>query len=362
MGDRGGGSIEGRGCVIALVTGGGGFLGSHLVRALLGRGDTVRVLARGAYPELAGAGATVIEGDVRDAAAVARACLGADVVFHTAAKAGGWGDPREFEAVNVTGTEHVIDACRAGGVPVLVHTSSPSVVHADRDIAGADETLPYARTFTAHYPRTKALAEMRVLAAASATLRTVALRPHFIWGPGDRHLLPRLVARANAGRLRQIGSRDVLTDTIHVDSCVDAHLRAASALAAAAGTRASGRAFFVSDDAPIGVWTMARRMLAAVGAPPVGPPVPVALAYAVASALEGAHVLFRLSSEPLLTRFAVSELSHVQWFDIGAAKRDLGYSPQISIEDGLRALGSTSEVRPPHQRPVPRDSAKSARP
>jgi len=320
----------------ALVTGGGGFLGVHLVRALRARGDDVRVLARGAYPELGALGATTMQGDIRDADAVARATKGVDVVFHAAAKAGGWGDPREFESINVVGTENVIAACRASGVERLVYTSSPSVVHAERDIEGENESLPYATHFTAHYPRTKALAEQLVRQAAEG-VRTISLRPHFIWGPGDRHLLPRLVARAEKRRLRQIGPRDVLTDTLYIDNCVDAHLLAADALATR--PEIAGSVYFVSDDSPIGVWTMARRMLAAVDAGTVGSPVPAGLAYAIGGLLEWTHAAFGIAREPLLTRFAVSELSHAQWFDISAAKRDLGYAPRVTIDEGLERLG-----------------------
>jgi 2-alkyl-3-oxoalkanoate reductase len=322
--------------VKALVTGGGGFVGGHLVRALLARGDEVRVLARGAYPELDAIGAATIKGDIRDSGAVARAADGVDVVFHAAAMAGGWGDPRAFESINVGGTETVVAACRKAGVGVLVYTSSPSVVHAHRDIEGEDESLPYAPRFTAHYPRTKALAEQVVRRASGSGLRTVSLRPHLIWGPGDRHLLPRLVARANAGRLRQVGGRDVLTDTTYIDNCVAAHLLAAEALARNA--ELSGRVYFVSDDAPVGLWTMARRMLAAVGGGSVGAPVPAAVAYALGGLLEGVHGLFRLEREPLMTRFAASQLSHAQWFDISAAKRDLAYVATVSVDEGLARL------------------------
>ena len=322
------------------MTGGGGFLGSHLVRALLARGDAVCILARGDYPELEALGASMVRGDVRDAPTVARAVEGVDVVFHTAAMAGGWGDARDFEAVNVGGTENVVAACRASGVGSLVYTSSPSVVHAPRDIEGEDESIPYAEHFTAHYPRTKALGEKVVRRAASKSLRTVSLRPHLIWGPGDRHLLPRLVARARAGRLRQVGPRDPLTDTIYIDNCVDAHLLAASALAANADL--SGRAYFVSDDAPIGIWTMARRMLAAAGAGTVGPPVPARLAYAMGGLLEGVHGLFGIAREPFITRFAATELSHAQWFDISAAKRDLGYAPRVTLDEGLARIARAS--------------------
>jgi nucleoside-diphosphate-sugar epimerase len=329
--------------VKALVTGGGGFVGSHLVRALLARGDSVRVLARGHYPELRSLGVETVRGDIRDAAAVVRATEGVEVVFHVAAKAGGWGDRVEFENVNVAGTANVVAACLASEVPRLIYTSSPSVVHAERDVEGENEALPYAHHFTAHYPRTKALAEQIVRRAASVRLRTISLRPHFIWGPGDQHLLPRLVARAKAKRLRQIGGRDVLTDTIYIDNCIDAHLLADRALARDASI--SGHVYFVSDDSPIGVWTMARRLLAAAGVGRVGPAIPAWLAYAIGSLLERVHVAFRLSSEPVITRFAVSELSHAQWFDISAAKRDLGYAPKVTIDEGLARVARAAEGR-----------------
>lgn len=323
----------------ALVTGGGGFLGEALVRALLQRQVAVRVLARGAYPELAALGVDCVRGDVRDAGQTAAACAGVDVVFHTAAKAGGWGAAQEFEAINVQGTQHVLAGCRAAGVPHCVYTSSPSVVHAHHDVEGGTEALPYPAHYLAHYPRTKALAEQAVLAASDAALGTVSLRPHFIWGPGDRHLLPRLLARAKAGRLRQVGRRDVKTDTIYVDNCVDAHLLAWDALRA--GKPVRGKPYFVSDDAPIGVWTMANRMLAAAGAGPVGKPVPAWLAYGLGATLEGLHAALGLEREPLMTRFAASELSHAQWFDISAAKRDLGYAARVSIDEGLARLAAS---------------------
>ncbi len=320
----------------ALVTGGGGFLGGAIVRRLLERGDSVRVLARGEYPGLAKEGAELVRGDIRDAEATTRACAGIEVVFHTAAKAGGWGDPKEFEAINVQGTANVIAGCRAGKVPVLVHTSSPSVVHSDADIEGADESVPYGTHFTADYPRTKALSEQLVRAASDASLATLAFRPHFIWGPGDNNLLPRLLARARAGKLRQVGTRDVKTDTNYIDNCVDAHLLAAEKLRA--GAPLGGRTYFISDGEPIGVWTMANRLLAAAGAPKVGPPVPAWLAYGLGATLEAAHAVFNIQREPMMTRFAASELSHAQWFDISAARRDLGYAPRVSIDEGLRRL------------------------
>src|SRR5690606_17514106 len=179
-------------------------------------------------------------------------------------KAGGWGDPEEYEAVNVHGTEALLDAARAAGVRAFVYTSTPSVVFEGRPIEGGDERLPYARRFLADYPRTKARAEERVLTADG--LATVALRPHLIWGPGDRHLLPRLVSRGK--RLKRVGPGDPLTDTIYIANCVHAHILAGARLLERP-EGASGKAYFVSDDAPVGLWTMADRLLEAAGAPPI---------------------------------------------------------------------------------------------
>jgi nucleoside-diphosphate-sugar epimerase len=324
----------------ALVTGAAGFLGGALARALRARGDAVRVLVRSPVPELEALGVEVVRGDLLDEGALTRSCQGREVVFHAAAKAGLWGRPADFEACNVTATERVLAASAASGVRALVFTSTPSVVHTGRDLEGADESLPYATHFTADYPRTKAEAERRVRASP---VPSVSLRPHLIWGPGDRHLLPRLLDRARAGKLRQVGTRDVLTDTVHVDSCVHAHLLAAAALLE--GRVAGNPVYFVSDDAPVGLWTMANRLLAAAGGPPVGPPVPAWLASAAGALLEGVQGALGLERELAMTRFAASELSHAQWFSLAAIKRDLGYAAQLTIDEGLAALAAWHRAR-----------------
>jgi nucleoside-diphosphate-sugar epimerase len=320
----------------ALVTGGGGFLGGALVRALLTRGHEVRVLSRHDSPSLRELGADTVQADLRDPDAITLACQGMEVVFHTASKAEAWGDPEEYEAINIQGTRNVVDACRAGGARALVFTSTPSVVHDAKDIEGEDESLPYATRFFADFPRTKAIAEKDVRAASDSQLLTVALRPQLMWGPGDRHLLPRLLERARAGRLRKVGSRDVKVDTTYIDNCVEAHLLAAAKLVL--GTQLGGRVYFVSDGSPVGLWTMANRLLAAAGAPPVTRAVPAWVATALGATLEGIHRAFSIEREPGLTRFAASQLSHAQWFDISAARRDLGYAPRVSIEEGLARL------------------------
>ena len=317
----------------ALVTGGGGFLGGAIVRKLLARGDTVRSFTRSAYPWLGELGVEQIHGDLGNPADVRAAVAGCDVVFHVAAKAGVWGRYKDYHATNVVGTHNVIAACRQAGVSRLIYTSTPSVVHTGCDLEGATENLPYARHFLAHYPATKAIAEAEVLAANDAALRTVALRPHLIWGPGDPHLIPRILAKAKAGKLRRIGTRSVTVDVTYVDNAAEAHLNAADRIGDCAG-----KAYFISNGEPILLWDFLNRILADAGLPPVTRSIPVGVAKAGAFALEKIYRLLRLSAEPPTTRFVVSQLSTSHWYDIAAAKRDLGYVPAVSIEEGLRRL------------------------
>ena len=229
----------------ALVTGGGGFLGLAVVEQLLARGDQVRSFARGPYPGLADLGVEVRRGDLRDAQAVEQACAGCDVVFHVAAKAGIWGRYAAYYEPNVRGTQNVLAACREHGVHRLVYTSSPSVVFDGRSMEGVDESVPYPQRQHSHYAATKALGEQAVLAANGTTLRTLALRPHLIWGPRDNHLVPRIVSRGRAGTLRRVGDGTNKVDTTYIENAARAHLLAADALAT--NPRAAGRPFFISQ-------------------------------------------------------------------------------------------------------------------
>jgi nucleoside-diphosphate-sugar epimerase len=328
----------------ALVTGGGGFLGGAIVRRLVARGDCVASLARGHYPELDALGVVQHRGDVADADAVRNAVAGCEVVFHVAAKAGIWGRYDEYHRANVVGTRHVLDACRRHGVRRLVHTSSPSVVFNGRDMEGVNESVPYPRHFEAHYPRTKAEAEKLVLAANGPDLATVALRPHLIWGPGDNHLIPRLIERARTGRLWRIGASSKKIDTIYIDNAADAHLRAAERLAV--GSPVAGKAYFLSQGEPVPTWEFVNRVLQAAGVPPVTRGVPLWVAYTAGALLEAWYGLLRMRSEPPMTRFLARELATSHWFDISAARRDLGYEPKVSIDEGLRRLFAPSPPGP----------------
>jgi len=340
----------------ALVTGGGGFLGGAIVRALVTRGDSVRSLARGDYPELKALGVEALRGDVNDPAAIGPAAEGCDVVFHAAAKAGVWGPYREYYRANVEGTRRVVAACRAGGVGRLVYTSSPSVVFDGRDMRGADESAPYPARHEAPYPATKAEAERLALAANGPGLAVAALRPHLIWGPEDNHLVPRIVARGRAGRLRRIGRETKLIDATYIDNAAEAHVLAADRLAAGPDSPPAGRAYFIAQGEPLPVWDLVDAILAAAGLPPVTRTVPAWAAHAAGAAFEGLYRLGRIGAEPPMTRFVARELTTAHWFDLGAARRDLGYNPRVSTSEGLRRLAAWFQDPAP---PGPSSSAIS---
>jgi 2-alkyl-3-oxoalkanoate reductase len=322
----------------ALVTGGTGFLGRHLVERLLAQGRSVTVLGRTPSAELEARGVRFIRASLDDAPAVEAACAGMGTVFHVAAKVGVWGRYEDFFRTNVLGTRAVLAGCQRHAVPRLVYTSTPSVVYNGRDLAGADESLPLTTACPSPYPLTKAIAEREVLAAHSAALRTVALRPHLIWGVGDPHLVPRVLARARAGRLRVVGQGKNRVDMVHIENAVDAQLLAESA------ERAGGRAYFITNGEPVVLWDWINGLLQALGEPPVTRRLSLGAATALGGACEFAWRTLSLRGEPPMTRFIAAELAKDHWFDLGAARRDLGYAPRVTMAEGTAAL--VASLRP----------------
>ncbi len=327
----------------ALVTGGGGFLGRTIVEQLVARGVQVRSIGRGEYPELTALGVEVVRGDIRDAAAVNAACTGIDCVFHVAAIAGIGGPWSRFYEANVIGTQHAIDACRKHGVPRLVTTSSPSVTFAGRDQCGLNEQqaipdLDWLAANRCHYSRSKALSEMAVLAANSVELATCVLRPHLIWGPRDQHLIPRLISRAQSGRLRRVGEGTNKVDIIYIDNAASAHLQAADALALE-NSPVRGQAYFLSQGEPVNCWEWIDEMLALANLPPVRKSISFRQALRIGAICEAAYALVRTTREPPMSRFLAWQLASSHWFDISAARRDFGYVPRVSTAEGMRRLG-----------------------
>ena len=315
-----------------LVTGGGGFLGSAICRRLRGAGHEVAAVARGNYPELERIGVRLYRGDLADAAAVAPAFDGRDLVFHAAAKAGVWGPWEEFYRSNVVATGVVLEQCRAQGVRRLVYTSSPSVVFGAEDHENAVNDLPYPTEYLAHYPKTKAQAERDVLAANGPDFATVALRPHLIWGPGDPHLLPRLVARARAGRLRIVGDGRNKVSLTFIENAAAAHVQAASRLEPGIGW--AGKPYFVNDPAPVVLWEWLNGFLAQIGVAPVQRSVSPGLARSAGWLLEGIWGL-GFSGEPPMTRFIAEQLCRSHWYDLKPAIDAFGAWAQADLEAAL---------------------------
>ena len=319
-----------------LVTGGGGFLGGYIVRDLLERGWEVAVFGRSARPDLERNGVRVFIGDLSDQEQVHEACKGFEAVFHVAAQTGVWGNWESFYRPNVDGTQNVIDACQAQGVRSLVYTSTPSVVFTSEALKNADESQPYGEKWLCNYAHTKSIAEHEVLEADDPDgLRTIALRPHLIWGVGDPHLIPRIIERAKKGRLRIVGDGDNLVDITHVANAASAHLLALDALESGTG---GGKAYFISQGKPVRLWDWINDLLGRLGIPPVVNKISLKKAYAAGAVLEGIWKVLHLKDEPPMTRFVAVELAKDHYFNIEASRRDLGYEPTVSTEAGLAEL------------------------
>lgn len=335
-----------------LVTGGGGFLGQALCRGLVERGHAVTSFNRGHYPALDALGVRQVQGDLADRDAVLAAFAGGfdaapfQAVFHNAAKAGAWGSYDSYHRANVVGTRNVLDACRAHGIGKLVYTSTPSVTHrATHPVEGGTaETVPYGENFQAPYATTKAIAEKEVLAANGKQLATVALRPRLIWGPGDAQILPRLVERAKAGRLRFVGDGENRIDTTYIENAAQAHFDAFDHLAP--GAACAGKAYFVSNGDPRTTRETINALLAAAGAPLVDKTIPFRLAYAIGVACEALWTVLPLKGEPPMTRFLAEQLSTSHWYSMAPATRDFGYVPRVTFDEGLRRLTASLQAAP----------------
>lgn len=332
----------------ALITGGSGFLGKAIIKELIKYNISVVSYQRNFSLELEQLGVKQYLGYISDFQNLYQICKTHkfDIVFHTAAKASSWGPYSDFFKTNVLGTKCIIEICKLKGIKKLVFTSSPSVIFTGKDIEGANESIPYPdpSKYKAYYPKTKAIAEKIVLKANSSNLATIALRPHLIWGPGDNHLAPRLIKSAKTGKLKIIGTGKNKIDTIFIDNAVYAHLLAANALSPS--SLCSGKAYFVTNNEPRPIAEIINLILQAAGLPPVTKSINKNLAYSMAFILESFHKLLKLNYEPIITRWVVEEFASSHWFDTSAAKHDFGYTPIISINDGINILKKWYENHP----------------
>jgi nucleoside-diphosphate-sugar epimerase len=258
-----------------------------------------------------------------------------DAVFHVAAKADFWGHPDDFYRANVRGTEVLLTASQAQGVGKFIYTSTPSVVFGGRDICGVDESAPYPAWYLGLYPETKAIAEQTVLANNGVNGQaTCSLRPHLVYGPRDRHIVPILIERARAGRLTRIGDTDPIVDVTYVVNAAAAHLQACDALTP--DSPVAGSAYFISDGEPVYMWDWIDDLLSRLGVAYALQQKPYALAMAAASLMEAAWTLAPLRGAPPLTRFMVANFATSHYYDIAAARRDFGYAPTITGDTAMK--------------------------
>ena len=322
-----------------LVTGYGGFLGSEIARQLVAAGYEVRGLARSDYPELQRLGIETVRGDIADRQTVLDCVQGCAAIVHTAAKAGVWGAWRDYYRINTLATAHVLEAAHRWQVSALVYTSSPSVTFGGQPQSGVDESQPYPRRWLCFYPHTKALAEQAVLAAAAGgQVRTCALRPHLIWGEGDPHLFPRVIARAQQGRLRRVGHGRNLIDVVHVTHAARAHVTALEKLLCG-DQGLNGQAVFVSDGEPHECWEWIGQILRTAGLAVPRGSISFAAAYRLGGVLEAIYWTFRVRSEPPMTRFVAAQLALDHYFDIRRARQLLDYQPHIDTWRELERCG-----------------------
>jgi nucleoside-diphosphate-sugar epimerase len=325
-----------------LVTGGGGFLGSHLARRLHEMGHRVSVLGRRQYPELP-EDIIQLQVDLRDSKAVSNACREQDSVFHAGALPGIWGRRKDFYQTNVEGTRHVIKGCLEHGIQKLIFTSSPSVIYNQTDMENVDETAPYPSHYLSDYPKTKALAEQSVVAAnGQQGLMTVSLRPHLIWGPGDPHLVPRIIERAKKGQLVRVGQGTNRVDIIYIDNAVEGHIRAWQELEP--GSPVAGQCYFLSDGRPVVLWEWINQLLVSLGISPVTKSISYSMARKLGWILEGVYRVFGIAGEPRMTRFLAGQLATSHYFDISRARRDFNYEVRVSPEEGMKRLLKSLQV------------------
>jgi nucleoside-diphosphate-sugar epimerase len=317
----------------AFVTGGSGFIGGALIERLRREGWNVRALARSdaAAARVREHGAEPVRGDLEDRRALEEGAAGCEIAFHCAAKVDDWGDPEEFDRLNVFGTQNTLDACVAAGVRRFVHAGTEAALSAGQALVNVDEDTPLRPDSPILYAASKARAEQRVRAANGDGIDTVVVRPRLVWGRGDTTLLPELIKLVDAGRFRWIGGGGQLTDTTNIDNTVEG-------LWLAATKAPAGGVYFVTDGEPVVFREFVTSWLGTQGVTPPDKAVPSAVAEAGAAVSERAWRLLRRPGPPPLTRLAVWVSSKECTLDISRARRELGYEPIVTREQGLAAL------------------------
>ena len=319
------------------VTGGSGFVGRNLIRELVRRKITVKALSRSeaSSKKLENLGAEVIFGDLDAVDEMTKAMRGCDVVFHCAALVVESGDPDRFHQVNVTGTENVLTAAKAADVPKFVHLGTEAVLIGGPQLINADETWHLPKKNIGLYPTTQALAEKAVLAANGRAMKTISVRPRFIWGRDDTSLLPRFVEAIENGNFMWISGGHYPVSTCHIDNVVEGLL-----LAAEKGE--GGEIYFLSDGSPVEFRTFISNLLATQGVDVPGRSIPRPLARAAANVTDFIWNRFKLKSEPPITRARIKLVGEEATVNDAKARDKLGYEGKMTVEKGLAEMRQTA--------------------
>jgi 2-alkyl-3-oxoalkanoate reductase len=317
-----------------LVTGGGGFLGRHLVKMLIERGHQVESFSRSRHPILDRLQVKSISGDLKNYSQVLSAMEGKDAVFHVASKVGMWGSWKDFYEINVLGTKNILRACKEANVPYLVYTSTPSVVFNKKDITGGNENLSYSKKPLNHYQKSKIMAEKLVL--FQKDIKSIALRPHLIFGEDDPHIIPKIVERAKAGKLRKIGDGQNLVDVTYVENAAHAHILALEKLMT--NPKVCGNAYFIGQENPINLWDFINSILSINNAPIVKKNISLKLAYFLGKLLENIYKIFGIKKDPPMTSFVALQMGTSHYFSHENARIDLGYYPLVSLYQAMERL------------------------
>lgn len=315
-----------------LVTGGSGFIGSGIVRALINQGHKVRTLNRNKVLKSSDIRIEYILGDIRNKSVVEEAVKGVDVVFHVAAKIGYWGNLSLYQDINVGGTLNLLRAAKSNGVKKFIYTSTPSVVGYFKDVENGQQNIPYPTTYLSPYSKTKSEAEQAVLTFNQKDMATISLRPHLVFGPGDTNLLPKIIDRAIANKLPIIGEKKIMVDFTYIDNAVNAHICALEALGNH-NSRCAGKAYFISNDEPIDFWLWLNTILDSLGHTKINKKIKRSIAYKYATVLELIWKVLPIKDEPPLTRFVVNALSRHHYYSMKPAFEDLRYVPQVSMRE-----------------------------
>lgn len=314
-----------------LVTGASGFIGSHVADHLSASGH--QIVANGRCPKrlqlLQGTAARLVVADLCTDALepLAEAC---DAVVHCAALSSPWGTAESFSRANVLATRRLLDASRRAGVRRFIHMGSPSIHFRFADQYGIDERFEPPRRWITDYARSKWESELCVRSAAASGLEALVLRPRAVFGERDQAILPRLMAIADRGWFPLIHRGEAVIDVTYV-----ANLSRLVEQCLGADIVADGRAYNVTNGAPIRVGELVAKLFSAMGRRVRLIPVPRGLAVAAAGIAERIARIRPGRPEPRLTRYGVGVLGYSQTLDISLARRELDYVPAVSIDQGI---------------------------